>query len=52
MDDVKRKFHEGTAPGTKARTAGREAPDGGEPEEHVTAADRQALRHLIRRVDR
>ncbi|HLK92743.1 MAG TPA: hypothetical protein VKZ18_22815 [Polyangia bacterium] len=58
VDDVRRKFHEGTAPGTapgsrtKVRAADREAPDGGDPEEHVTAADRQALRHLIRRVDR
>jgi hypothetical protein len=54
VDDVRRKFHEGTAPGTagKARTAGRETPDAGDPEERVTAADRQALRHLIRRVDR
>jgi hypothetical protein len=56
VDDVKRKFHEGTAPGTgpgvRTRTADQETPDGGAPEEHVTAADRQALRHLIRRVDR
>ncbi len=54
VDDVRRKFHEGTAPGSeaKARSAAREAPDGGAPEERVTPADRQALRHLIRRVDR
>jgi hypothetical protein len=44
VDDVRRKFHEGTAD--------KSSPDAGAPEEHVTAADRQALRHLLRRVDR
>jgi hypothetical protein len=48
VDDVRRRFHEGTAPGG-ART---EPPDAGAPEERVSAADRQALRHLIRRADR
>jgi hypothetical protein len=48
-DDVRRRFQEGTA-----RTADKHAPDAGAgpPEERVTAADRQALHHLIRRVDR
>jgi hypothetical protein len=48
VDDVRRRFHEGTAD--------RPTPDGGAvvaaPEERVSAADRQALHHLIRRVDR
>jgi hypothetical protein len=49
-DDVRRRFKEGTAD--------KNAPDAGAgpgarpPEERVTAADRQALHHLIRRVDR
>ena len=45
-DDVRRRFKEGTAD--------KHAPDAGAgpPEERVTAADRQALHHLIRRVDR
>jgi hypothetical protein len=53
-DDVRRRLHEGTAEGT----ADKHAPDagagvgGGRPEERVSAADRQALHHLIRRVDR
>jgi len=53
-DDVRRRLHEGTAAGT----ADKRAPDagagvaGGRPEERVSAADRQALHHLIRRVDR
>jgi len=60
-DDVRRRLHEGTAGGTAkgtARTADNQAPDagagpgGGRPEERVSAADRQALHHLIRRVDR
>ena len=52
-DDVRRRFQEGTA-----RTADKHVPDGGAgpgagpPEERVSAADRQALHHLIRRVDR
>ena len=48
-DDVRRRFQERTA-----RTADKHAPDAGAgpPEERVTAADRQALHHLIRRVDR
>jgi len=48
-DDVRRRFQEGTA-----RTADKHVPDAGvgPPEERVTAADRQALHHLIRRVDR
>jgi len=59
-DDVRRRFQEGTArtaetaDGT-ARTAAKHAPDAGAagpPEERVSAADRQALHHLIRRVDR
>ena len=46
VDDVRRRFHEGTAD--------RATPDAGAgaPEERVSAADRQALRHFIRRVDR
>jgi hypothetical protein len=56
-DDVRRKFHEGTAGTAKpatTRTAERHAPDAGAgpPEERVSSADRQALHHLIRRVDR
>jgi hypothetical protein len=45
-DDVRRRFKEGTAD--------KQAPDAGAgpPEERVSAADRQALHHLIRRVDR
>jgi hypothetical protein len=49
-DDVRRRFKEGTAD--------KHAPDAGAglgarpPEERVSAADRQALHHLIRRVDR
>ena len=55
-DDVRRRFKEGTA-GTAegtARVAAKHAPDAGAgpPEERVSAADRQALHHLIRRVDR
>jgi hypothetical protein len=48
-DDVRRRFQEGTA-----GTADKHAPDAGAgpPEERVSAADRQALHHLIRRVDR
>jgi hypothetical protein len=56
-DDVRRKFQEGTAGSAKpaaGRTAERHAPDAGAgpPEERVSSADRQALHHLIRRVDR
>jgi hypothetical protein len=59
-DDVRRKFHEGTAEGNAkgtgkgtATTADKHAPDpAGPPEERVSPADRQALHHLIRRVDR
>ena len=45
-DDVRRRFKEGTAD--------KHAPDAGAgpPEERVSAADPQALHHLIRRVDR
>jgi hypothetical protein len=50
VDDVRRRFKDGTA------TAGSEksAPDAGAapPEERLSSADRQALRHLMRRVDR
>jgi hypothetical protein len=67
VDDVRRKFQEGTKDGTKdgskvaakdgkdgnkERTGAKAAPDEGPPEEHVSAADRQALHRLIRRVDR
>ena len=65
VDDVRRKFQDGTKDGTKdgkngeklADKDGKEhpakaAPDEGPPEEHVSAADRQALHRLIRRVDR
>jgi hypothetical protein len=75
VDDVRRKFQEGTKEGTKDGTKGgthlagqdgtksvkdgdkegtaaKAAPDEGPPEEHVSAADRQALHRLIRRVDR
>jgi len=59
-DDVRRKFQEGTAGTPKtpkpatARTAETHAPELGAapPEERVSATDRQALHHLIRRVDR
>jgi hypothetical protein len=60
VDDVRRKFQEGTKEGTKdgARVAAKNGKDAkgssdeGPPEEHVSAADRQALHRLIRRVDR
>jgi hypothetical protein len=70
VDDVRRKFQDGTKDGTrdgikdgpkdatkggagaKERTASKAVPDEGPPEEHVSAADRQALHRLIRRVDR
>jgi hypothetical protein len=66
VDDVRRKFQEGTKEGTKegskdgtkgGKTDGQErtakaAPVEGPPEEHVSAGDRQALHRLIRRVDR
>jgi hypothetical protein len=63
VDDVRRMFQVGTKDGTKVatkvgkdgpqeRTAAKAAPDEGPPEEHVSAADRQALHRLIRRVDR
>jgi len=59
-DDVRRKFQEGTAGTAKpakngrAATADRHSPDAGAgpPEERVSSADRQALHHLIRRIDR
>lgn len=54
-DDVRRRFQEGTAKTAKtAGTAERHSPDAGAgpPEERVSSADRQALHHLIRRVDR
>jgi len=61
-DDVRRKFHEGTAAGAgegtakgtgKGTAATADKPDpAGPPEERVSPADRQALHHLIRRVDR
>jgi hypothetical protein len=67
VDDVRRKFQDGTKEGTKAGTqdgtkdgakdaktakADKAPPPEGPPEEHVSAADRQALHRLIRRVDR
>jgi hypothetical protein len=56
VDDVRRRFHEGTAAGraesTAPGTASKATPDAGAPEERVSAADRQALRHLLRRLDR
>ena len=70
VDDVRRKFQEGTKDGTKGGTheaakdgdkngkdgtkerTAKAAPDEGPPEEHVSAADRQALHRLIRRMDR
>jgi hypothetical protein len=70
VDDVRRKFQEGTKDGakdgahlaakdgtkskagSKEDTAAKAAPDEGPPEERVSAADRQALHRLIRRVDR
>jgi hypothetical protein len=54
VDDVRRRFHEGTATGSAKETTDKASPDAGTsaPEERVSAADRQALRHLIRRVDR
>lgn len=63
-DDVRRKFQEGTAgtaktaktgkTGQTARTAETHTPDAGAgpPEERVSSADRQALHHLLRRIDR
>ncbi len=63
VDDVRRKFQDGTKDGKggekvagkepdKKDTAAKAAPDEGPPEERVSAADRQALHRLIRRVDR
>jgi hypothetical protein len=55
VDDVRRKFQDGTKDGAKdAKTAKADQapPPEGPPEEHVSAADRQALHRLIRRVDR
>ena len=61
VDDVRRKFQEGTEEGSKdgkgnqdvkQAKADKPAPADGPPEEHVSAADRQALHRLIRRVDR
>ncbi len=66
VDDVRRKFQDGTKPGardaTKDGKAGSKqaiadkaapgAPADGPPEESVSPADRQALHRLIRRVDR
>jgi hypothetical protein len=63
-DDVRRRFKEGTAEGTakgpapakeKVTADDKPSPENGAaspPEERVSAADRQALHHLIRRVDR
>jgi hypothetical protein len=59
VDDVRRRFQEGTAKGTAkgtAATAEKATPDAGAvvapSEERLSSADRQALHHLIRRVDR
>jgi hypothetical protein len=66
VDDVRRKFQEGTREGTKdgtkegankegankEATADKTPPADAPPEERVSAADRQALHRLIRRVDR
>jgi hypothetical protein len=59
VDDVRRKFQEGTKEGSKdgkagskQATADKAAPADGPPEERVSPADRQALHRLIRRVDR
>ena len=60
VDDVRRKLQEGTKDGTKggSKEASKQAkdekavPSEGPPEERVSAADRQALHRLIRRVDR
>jgi hypothetical protein len=64
VDDVRRKFQDGTKDGTQEETkegakegtktakAAKATPAEGPPEEHVSAADRQALHRLIRRVDR
>jgi hypothetical protein len=57
VDDVRRRFHEGTAKGTAkgtGTTAAQATPDAGAApsEERLSSADRQALHHLIRRVDR
>jgi hypothetical protein len=50
VDDVRRRFKEGTSTGASEKPA----PDAGAapPEERLSSADRQALRHLMRRVDR
>ena len=48
-DDVRRRFKEGTA---DKHAPERRWTGAGPPEERVSAADRQALHHLIRRVDR
>ena len=49
-DDVRRRFQEGTA--DKHLPDAGAGPGARPPEERVSAADRQALHHLIRRVDR
>ena len=46
VDDVRRRIGGG---GSQLAAS---HPDAGPPEEHVSHADRQALHHLIRRVDR
>jgi hypothetical protein len=48
VDDVRRRI----GGKEKEEIARKESPDGGVPEDRVSAADRQALHHLIRRIDR
>jgi hypothetical protein len=53
VDDVRRRFHEGTGPGsTPDAGVGPSVAPSAPSEERLSSADRQALHHLIRRVDR
>ncbi|HVZ86853.1 MAG TPA: hypothetical protein VHG72_07780 [Polyangia bacterium] len=52
VDDVRRRISGKEQEKEKQELARKESADGGAPEERVSAADRQALHRLIRRVDR
>ena len=56
VDDVRRRITgkegQGQSQGKEGVARNQASPDGGAPEERVSAVDRQALHRLIRRVDR